>query len=163
MERKSLHTANISVLSTSMVYIDFIAHALQQPADQIQNHSSEIQQHATLIPNSLGGEKKEYSVGTQPQCPHLLMTQINPVKFILLYYAKILICKVRVIYEADRDPVMNSTDRGKCCCWWISCGNRSLKTKTKFKKCKASSRNSIPFTRICISTLITSPSNSAFL
>lgn len=39
------------------------------------------------------------------------MTQINAIKLIFLYYAKILICKVRVIYEADRDPVMNSTDK----------------------------------------------------
>lgn len=49
-----------------MVYIDFIVHALQQPADQIQNHSSEIQQHATLIPNSLGGEKAILSWNPTP-------------------------------------------------------------------------------------------------
>ena len=39
------------------------------------------------------------------------MTQINPIKFILLYHAKILICEVRIIYEAERDPVMNSTEK----------------------------------------------------
>lgn len=37
------------------------------------------------------------------------MMQINPIKLILLYYSKILICKVRVTYEAD--PVTNSTDK----------------------------------------------------
>lgn len=38
------------------------------------------------------------------------MTQINPIKFVLFYYAKILICKLRIIYGADRDSVINSPE-----------------------------------------------------
>lgn len=68
-----------------------------------------MQKHATLTSGSLG--RKQYSGGTQPQCPALLMTQINHTKLILLYYTKIFICKVRIIYEADRDPVINSTEK----------------------------------------------------
>lgn len=39
-----------------MVCMDFIVHALLQPKDQTENHSPEIQQHAALISNSLGGK-----------------------------------------------------------------------------------------------------------
>lgn len=65
------------------------------------------------------------------------MTQMNSIKLVLFYYAKILICKLRIIYGAERDPVMNSPEEeASATVDELAVATHPLKTKTNPKKSK---------------------------
>lgn len=60
------------------------------------------------------------------------MTQISPIKFILFYYARVLICKLRIIYGADRDPAISSPEEEvSATVDELAVATHPLKTKTK--------------------------------
>lgn len=66
------------------------------------------------------------------------MTQINPIQFVLFYYAKILICKLRIIYGADRDSVINSPEEEEASADDDELGMATHPLKTKNKPPKKS-------------------------
>lgn len=63
------------------------------------------------------------------------MTRVSPIKPVLFYNAKILICKLRIIYGADRDPVINNPEEeGRATVDELAVATHPLKTKTNPKK-----------------------------